>query len=261
MPLSAEAQTIADRAADLLWSAWRAGDVIDGLPDDVRPYDHEAGWAIQQRLGDHAGPGYGWKIAATSAPSQAVIRIGTPLPGRLFDRFRVEDGGTVPFAGLHMRVVEAEFAFRMARDVGPEPTREEVLAAVGGMHLAIEVPNSRFVDFAHAGSSQLMADAACAGWFVLGPEVPGWASTELSTARTALWINGERAAVGRGAEVMGDPRTALVWLAEELAHLGSGLRAGEIVTTGSTTDVPSITEGDRVRADFGALGEVKVSFT
>jgi 2-keto-4-pentenoate hydratase len=260
MPLSAEASTIADRAADLLWSSWQAGDVLDELPDDLRPHDHEAGWAIQQRIGDSAGPGYGWKIAATSAPSQAVIGIGTPLPGRLFDRFRFAPGDTLPFAGLHMRVVEAEFAFRMATDVGPDPTREEVLAAIGAMHLAIEVPDSRFADYSHAGSAQLMADVACAGQFVLGPEVPGWESLELSTTGTALWINGDRAAEGRGAEVMGDPRTALVWLAEELAHLGTGLKAGEIVTTGSTTDVPTISAGDRVRAEFGDLGQVEISF-
>jgi len=261
MPLSAETSTLADHAADLLWSTWQSGDVIDGLPDDLRPHDHETGWAIQQRLGDRAGPGYGWKIAATSAPSQSVIGIGTPLPGRLFDRFRYEPGDTLPFEGLHMRVVEAEFAFRMARDVGPEPTREEVLAAVGGLHLAIEVPDSRFVDYAHAGSSQLMADVACAGQFVLGPEVPGWEQIELSTAGTALWINGVRAAEGRGAEVLGDPRTALVWLAEELVHLGTGLKAGEIVTTGSTTPVPTVSAGDRVRADFGPLGSVEIAFS
>src|SRR5262245_27802886 len=110
MPLSAEASTLADHAADLLWSAWTSGGVIDGLPEERRPHDPDAGWAIQQRIGDRAGAGYGWKIAATSAPSQAVIGIATPLPGRLFDRFRYAPGDTLPFANLHMRVVEAEFA-------------------------------------------------------------------------------------------------------------------------------------------------------
>jgi 2-keto-4-pentenoate hydratase len=76
-----------------------------------------------------------------------------------------------------------------------------------------------------------------------------------------LWINGEQAAVGTGAEVMGDPRTALVWLAEELAHLGTGLGAGEIVTTGSTTPVPVISAGDAVRADFGPHGSVEITFS
>ena len=259
--LSAEALTIADRAADLLWTAWTAGEVIDDLPDDVRPHDHETGWAIQQRIAERAGPGYGWKIAATSAPSQAVIGIGSPLPGRLFDRFRFEPGDTLPFGGLHMRVVEAEFAFRMARDVPAGATREEVLDSVAAMHLAIEVPDSRLRHYAKAGSSPLMADDACAGQFVLGREVDGWRDAELATWLTVLWINGEIAARGSGAEVMGDPRTALVWLADELNALGTTLRAGEIVTTGSTTPVPSISAGDSVRADFGAHGDVGITFT
>ncbi|GAA1870106.1 fumarylacetoacetate hydrolase family protein [Pseudonocardia ailaonensis] len=259
--LSAEALTTADRAADLLWSAWTAGEVIDELPDDVRPDDHEAGWAVQQRIAERAGSAYGWKIAATSAPSQAVIGIGTPLPGRLFDRFRFEPGDTLPSAGLHMRVVEAEFAFRMGRDVPPGASREEVLEAVAAMHLAIEVPDSRILHFAKAGSSQLMADVACAGQFVLGREVDGWREAELSTWPATLWINGEIAARGNGAEVMGDPRTALVWLADELTALGTTLKAGEIITTGSTTPVPPISAGDSVRADFGDHGDVEISFT
>ncbi|SDG09350.1 2-keto-4-pentenoate hydratase [Pseudonocardia oroxyli] len=258
MPLTAE--TLADRAADLLWTAWTTGEVLDGLPEDLHPHDHEAGWAIQRRVVERAGASYGWKIAATSAPSQAVIGIGTPLPGRLFEGGRVASGDRIPFAGLHMRAVEAEYAFRLARDIGPEPTREEVLAAVGGMHLAIEVPDSRLADYAHAGSSLLLADVACAGHLVLGPELSA-VPDDLATIGTALWINGERTAEGDGAVVMGDPRTALVWLAEELVHLGTGLKAGEIVTTGSTTKVPSIQAGDHVRADFGPLGQVDVTFT
>jgi 2-keto-4-pentenoate hydratase len=260
MPLSTQAQTLADRAADLLWSAWTAGEVLDGLPEELHPHDHEAGWAIQQRVAARAGASYGWKIAATSAPSQAVIGIGTPLPGRLFESGRVESGGRIPFAGLHMRAVEAEYAFRLATDIGPDPTREEVLAAIGGVHLAIEVPDSRLADYAHAGSSLLLADVACAGHLVLGPELAA-IPDDLPTIETALSINGERTAEGNGAVVMGDPRTALVWLAEELVHLGAGLKAGEIVTTGSTTKVPSIQAGDHVRADFGPLGSVEVTFT
>jgi 2-keto-4-pentenoate hydratase len=257
MPLSTE--TIADHAADLLWSAWTTGEVLAGLPEELHPHDHEAGWAIQQRVAARAGASYGWKIAATSAPSQAVIGIGTPLPGRLFESSRVSSGASIPFAGLHMRAVEAEYAFRLARDVGPVPTREEVLAAIGGVHLAIEVPDSRLADYAHAGSSLLLADVACAGHLVLGPELP--VPEDLATIETALSINGERAAEGSGIVVMGDPRTALVWLAEELVGLGTGLKAGEIITTGSTTKVPSIQAGDRVQATFGDLGTVEVTFT
>ena len=45
------------------------------------------------------------------------------------------------------------------------------MAAVAALHLGIEIPNSRYLDFTAVGAPQLIADNACADQFVLGPEV------------------------------------------------------------------------------------------
>ncbi|HEX4246218.1 MAG TPA: fumarylacetoacetate hydrolase family protein [Pseudonocardia sp.] len=248
------------QAADTLWAAWTGGYQLAELPDEVRPVDAAAGWAVQRALAELAGPSYGYKIAATSAAGQAHIGVGGPLPGALFDRFRREPGAVLRSARLHMGVVEAEFAFRLASDVPAGATEEQVLAAVGALHLAIEVPDSRFEHFERAGEAQLLADVACAGWFVLGPAVPGWRELDLATAPTRLLVNGAEAATGSGAAVLGDPRTALGWLAGQLERFGTGLRAGDVVTTGTTTAPPAIGAGDAVRAEFGPLGAVELSF-
>lgn len=239
------------RTAETIWAAWTGGQRMPALPDP--PGDAAAGMAAQDALRTLAGDSYGWKIAATSTAGQAHIGVDGPLPGPLFTRFRHEPGDVLPSHDLHMRVVEAEFAFRMGRDVHPG---DDVLDAVDAVALAVELPDSRFTDFAVVGPAQLLADAACASRFVLGPEVPGWRGIDLSTAGTALWINGERAARGTGAAVLGDPRTALAWLAAELPRYGHRLRAGDVVTTGTTTPPPTIGPGDTVRADFGDLGSV-----
>jgi 2-keto-4-pentenoate hydratase len=250
----------AARTAETIWAAWTGGHQLAELPEQIRPVDGPAGWAAQLALGELAGPSYGYKIAATSAAGQTHIGVGGPLPGLLFDRFRREPGAVLPSAGLHMGVVEAEFAFQLAGDVPPGATPEEVLDAVGALHLAIEVPESRFEHFERVGEAQLLADVACAGWFVLGQQVPGWRALDLAASATRLWVNGADAASGSGAAVLGDPRTALVWLAGQLERFGGGLRAGDVVTTGTTTAPPSIGPGDTVRADFGPLGDVEVSF-
>jgi 2-keto-4-pentenoate hydratase len=248
------------RAAETIWAAWTGGHQLTELPERCRPVDAPAGWAVQRALAELAGPSYGYKIAATSAAGQAHIGVGGPLPGALFDRFRREPGAVLPSAGLHMRVVEAEFAFQLAEDVPAGAAPEQVLASVGALHLAIEVPDSRFEHFERAGEAQLLADVACAGWFALGPEVPGWRELDLAGAATRLWVNGAAAAAGTGAAVLGDPRTALVWLAGQLERFGGGLRAGDVVTTGTTTAPPAIRPGDAVRADFGPLGALELSF-
>jgi 2-keto-4-pentenoate hydratase len=249
-----------DRAAELLWAAWSGGELLDELPAEIRPVTPAEGWEIAALVGAQAGAAYGWKIAATSAAGQSHIGVDRPIPGRLYDRFRFGDGDVLPSAGMHMRVVEAEFAFRMAADVPAGASEAEVLGCVAALHLAIEIPDTRFVDAAAVGGPSLTADTACAGRFVLGPEVAGWEAADLAQRPTVVEINGQRAASGSGAAVLGSPVAALTWLAGDLAERGSALRAGEIVTTGTTTVPPAVGPGDEIRADFGSYGEVRLSF-
>lgn len=95
---------------------------------------------------------------------------------------------------------------------------------------------------------------------MLGPQVRDWRFAELPEHPTALLVNGEVAARGSGRAVLGDPVAALHWLVGELAGFGESLRAGDVVTTGTTTVPPSIGPGDAVRADFGDYGSLELSF-
>ena len=71
-------------------------------------------------------------------------------------------------------------------------------------------------------------------------------------------IDGHTVAHGRGANVLGDPRWALAWLAQELCDHGDHLRAGDWVITGTCVTPVPIAPGQHVRCDFGALGAVGV---
>lgn len=252
----------ADGTAGALWQAWTTGERITELPELLRPRTLAEGFAAQLRLAERAGPSYGWKLAATAAAGQAHIGVDAPLPGLLFERFRHRPGDVVPAHDLYMAVAEAEFAFRMGATVQPGASPEALLDAVAALHLAVELPDSRFAAFERAGAAALLADAACASRFVLGPEVPGWRDLDLSMTCTALWVNGAEVARGSGAAVLGDPRTALAWLADALPGYGLRLEAGSVVTTGTTTVPAPIAAGDAVRATFGADGALgEVAFT
>ena len=167
----------------------------------------------------------------------------------------------MPFGHNHMRVAEAEFAFRMGRDLTPRwgPfTVGEALDAAASLHPAIEIPDSRFDDFTVVGAPQLIADNACAHYFVLGDAAPdSWREIDLTrTPCTAKWWE-RPPRDGIGANVLGDPRLALAWLANELSALGITLRAGQVVTTGTCLVPLEIAPGDHVRMDFGVLGHVE----
>lgn len=251
-------------AARTLHEHWQAGTKLAALEPAQRPLNRADGYAIQAAIERcSAGGLFGWKIAATSEAGQKHINVKGPMAGRILAETVIADGGTALMAGNEMRVAEPEFAFRMRIDLPPRQTpysMREVLDAVDTLHPAIEIPDSRFADFIGAGEAQLIADNACAHRFVLGPATTAdWRAMDLIEHRPVLTLRGERF-VGHGRNVLGDPRVALTWLANELRELGIELKAGRVVTTGTCHPPLPIQAGDLCAADFGTLGKVSVGF-
>lgn len=257
-------EALASAAAGEIWRAWRSHQLIDGLPDACRPLSVEDGYQAQRALVALSGSlPVGWKIAATSAAGQAHIGVDGPIAGRLLGGYLYPGGAALPAADLHMAVMEAEFAFNLWEDLAPREadyTVDEVMAAVETLYLAIEVPDSRYRDFTVVGAPQLIADNACTAFFVQGAEAEDWRGIDLAAHPVSVTLNGERVAQGSGANVLGDPRIALTWLANDCVQRGEPLRAGEIITTGTCVTPVSIKPGDYATADFGPLGRVHVRF-
>jgi 2-keto-4-pentenoate hydratase len=248
-------------ASDILWDLWQSGRTAADLPAHLKPATRRDGYGIQQGLDARASkPRWGWKIAATSAAGQKHINVDGPIAGRIPIERVVADGAALPLGGNFMRVCEPEFAFRFGRDLPPraEPySQAEVLAAVESLHLAIELPSSRFTDFTAVGGPSLIADDACAHHVVAGPAVTAdWRAIDLSKhAVVAKLARGfERA--GSGANVLGDPRVALTWLVEELRALGITIRRGESAITGTCMVPVDVQPGDVFSADYGVLGTI-----
>jgi 2-keto-4-pentenoate hydratase len=253
-----------EAASRTLHDHWRAGTKLTALEPPHRPRDRREAYAIQAALENHsAGNLFGWKIAATSEAGQKHINVDGPLAGRILSQTVLPDGGTASMAGNEMRVAEPEFAFRMATDLPPRSSPysvQQILDAIATLHPAIEIPDSRFADFVSAGAAQIIADNACAHLFVLGaPSTANWRSLDLVEEKPVITLRG-REFIGHGKNVLGDPRIALTWLANELSQLGVTLRAGQIVTTGTCHPPLPIQSGDVFEADFGAIGRVSVRF-
>ena len=252
-------------ASAMLWDYWQRGRRMPCLPAEMRPADRNDGYAVQALLERRsASPLYGWKIAATSQAGQAHIGVDGPLAGRLLRERARNSGALLSISNNQMKVAEPEFAFRMARDLPPRGAPysvQEVLAAVDTLHPAIEVPDSRYEDFSRVGAAQLIADDACASLFVLGAAARAdWRSKDLSEHEVTGIVTARLQRDGKGANVLGDPRTALTWLANELSVLGITLAAGQVVTTGTCMVPLPVEAGDLVTADFGQLGSVEVRF-
>ena len=252
-------------AASLIWDSWGAGAAISELPEAIRPASRRDGYAIQSLIARKSRPGViGWKIAATSTAGQQHIGIDGPIAGRLLKEKSFADGVSVSLAGNRMRFAEPEFAFRVGRMLEPRKARygvDEVVAAMDALLPAIEIPDSRLVNFATAGDAQLIADNACGREFVEGvASGADWRSIDLAKHAVHADVGGRYTRDGSGANVLDDPRLALTWLVNELSGLGITLNAGEIVTTGTCMPPLAIEPGDLVTVDFGALGAVSARF-
>src|SRR5665213_2019716 len=243
---------------------WRAGTKFGRLETSQRPRDRAEGYAVQAAIERTSPkPLFGWKIAATSEAGQKHINVEGPMAGRILAETVIPDGGTALMAGNEMRVGEPEFCFRMAKDLPPRASPyavQEVLDAVGTLHPAIEIPDSRFADFVTAGTAQIIADNACAHLFVLGaPTTSNWRALDLVEEKPVITLRGQQF-TGYGKNVLGGPLIALTWLVNELRQLGLTLHADEVVTTGTCHPPLPIQSGDLFEADFGAIGKVSVGF-
>ena len=105
-----------------------------------------------------------------------------------------------------------------------------------------------------------MADNASSGLFVLGGNQVPLADFEPVDAMMTLYVDGEQVSAGSGAQCLGDPLTALGWLAGTAQEFGDPLRAGQIVLSGALGPMVTAVPGHRARAEVSGLGHVEVGF-
>lgn len=247
---------------DALMAA-RGGAALEALPG--KPGDIEAAYAVQAALVARiARPVNGWKIGCTSAMAQRISRVDEPFFGRMFAHTTAASPARLAAADFHHPIVEPEIAFRMARALpasGAPYDEAAVADAVGGMFPAIEMVDSRYAGAWKIDIRETVADNGVHAFFVHGAECADWRAVDRAAVRLNVTVNGAFAADGIGANALGDPMNALVWLANGLARRGLALAAGDLVTTGNICNAPlHPAAGDRTVADFGALGRVEIAF-
>lgn len=251
-----------EAAAALLLEARRAHTPLDALPEACRPRDLLEGYAIQETLVALDGrPVGGWKIGCTSDYAQKLLGVDQPFPGRVFAETILSSPAVVSAKDFIAIGLEPEFAFRLWRDLPPRATaysRLEVESAVSSLHPAFEIVETRYRAWAGVGGPSLVADNGANGALIAGDGVRDWRRFDLAAHKLALSINGQTVAEGTGAAALGHPLEALAWLANDMRLHGPGLKAGEIVTTGTCGGIHFLKARDEAVADYGALGEVSL---
>lgn len=259
MPASAPLDVL----AQMLAAARREGRQIAALDPALVPASAEDAYRVNEGVARELGwAPLGWKIAATTESVRTKLGTDGPIYGRTFRRCRVESPARLSHAELLDPLLECEFFCTLGRDLPAREaawTMDEIVGAVATVHAGIEVAECRFPARALPPLAAILADGSASGRYVYGDAIPDW-RTRLRGLAVRLEVDGREVRRGSGADVMGDPLRPLLWLAEARRRLGDGLRAGEMVSTGSTTGMRPVQSGQRVLARFGDTATVEIDF-
>ena len=226
-------------------------------------YEIQAAWVdLKVRAGD---PQIGWKIGLTSKAMQAALNIDVPDSGVLLKSMVFDNGARVPQGRFIQPRVEAELAFVMARDVAPDASPSEILAATDYVAPSLEILDTRITRIdPQTGRARsvldTIADNAANAGVVMGEARKGLSADDLRWSGAIVSRNGEVEETGLGAGVLGDPLLSMSWLAQRLGAYGQGIKAGQVVLSGSFIRPVEAPAGSDVTADFGPLGLVAIGF-
>ncbi|MBK3522726.1 MULTISPECIES: 2-keto-4-pentenoate hydratase [Streptomyces] len=250
-------------AADRLLEAAATRVPCAPVRDLIGTGDTGAAYAVQQRVTavrlERGARVVGHKIGLTSSAVQRQLGVDQPDFGVLLDDMAYADGDTVPYASVLQPRVEAEVAFVLGEDLAVGPLDlARVRAAVDHAVAALEICGSRIEGW-DITLSDTVADNASAGAFVLGRERRGLTEFEPRTAVMEMSVDGRTVSEGTGADCLGDPLAAVLWLARTARDLGDPLRAGHVVLSGALGPMSPLAPGAQVTATIGGLGTVTTS--
>ena len=203
----------------------------------------------------------GKKIGLTSKAVQTMLGVNQPDFGYLTDAMVFSSGAVMPISDrLIQPKAEGEIAFILKKDLmGPGITNADVLAATECVIPCFEVVDSRIQDW-KIKIQDTVADNASCGLFILGDQAVSPRQVDLVTCGMVVEKNGQQISTGAGAAALGSPVNCVAWLANTLGHFGIGLKAGEVILSGSLVPLEPVKAGDFMRVDIGGIGSASVRF-
>ena len=240
------------KAASLLIAARRTRTPLERLPEDCRPATLDEALRIQAAtVAQMRERIAGWKVGSVI---EGGLSYGVLLASRI-----VRSGGKVEARDAPLLGMEAEIGFRFLRDAPPRAAAysyAEVAERVVAFP-AIEIVATRYRDYQGTPLIERTADCMSNGAYVVGGDQPDWRSFELANIPVTLAFGDQVIVQRKGGHPAGDPLKPAVDLVNEL-RTSTGVRAGQMMTTGTYTGLNFATPGRRIRVAFERFGAVEV---
>jgi 2-keto-4-pentenoate hydratase len=240
------------KAAALLVAARRTRQPLLRLPEGWRPMTLEEALRIQAatvaQLGERVA---GWKVGGVIDGGQSY---GVLLASRI-----VRSGDRVDARDMPLLGMEAEIGFRFLRDAPPRAdaySYAEVAERVVAFP-ALEIVATRYRDYKATPLIERTADCMSNGAYVVGDDRPDWRSFDLTNIAVTLSFADEVIVHRKGGHPAGDPLKPAVDLVNALRS-GAGVLAGQLMTTGTYTELNFALPGQRIQAGFERFGVAEV---
>ena len=249
---------------DELYQALVERKAVDPLTDREPSITIEDAYQIQlrmiQRRVDAGEAVVGKKIGVTSKIVMQMLKVDQPDFGQMTSGMVFSEGEAIRADSMIAPKAEAEVAFVLKSDLtGPGVTAADVLRATDFVVPCFEIVDSRIKDW-KIKIQDTVADNASCGVLALGGVRKSPRQLDLALAGMVLEKNGDIVSTSTGAAVQGSPVNAVAWLANTLGRLGIGLKAGEVILSGSQSPLIPVTAGDSLYCSVGGLGGTSVRF-
>ena len=238
--------------------AARSGETLTMLTADHPELDIDTAYLIQRRSvarrlerGERL---VGMKMGLTSTAKMQQMGVHDPIYGHLTDGMILPLGGKLSLTGLVHPRVEPEVAFTLSSDLSGPVTLEQAQAAIGAVHTAVEVIDSRYTDFKFT-LIDVVADNTSACRYVLSEGVPV-GDLDLGDLAIELRIGVRERLQGSSRAILDHPLNSLARLAAMLDQHGEGLSAGQTVLAGAATAAVYVEAGDHVEVTVEGLPSV-----
>lgn len=202
----------------------------------------------------------GVKLGFTSLAKARQMGVDDVIIGTITDEMRAEDGGRFDrSACIHPRI-EPEVAYLLGADLDDDTNLSDeraLLSVVAGIAPALEIIDSRYLDFRFS-LEDVVADNTSAAGFVIGPWIDPTLAADIGNRGVRLEIDGRIAETGSTAAVLGHPHRAIAAARRLASAHGFALRAGMVLLAGAATAAVPLPRHGVVEASIAGLGRVAV---
>jgi 2-keto-4-pentenoate hydratase len=253
--------------ADALFMQHRDKQRFRPLASEQRSDDLDAAYRIQEFLQERfVAEGYGeiagYKVALTSVAMQEFVGVDQPLAGAIFANSVHTSPVALDLKAFQHLGIECEIAVRLSSNLPGRVGGHDagsVGPSIGAVMPAFELIEDRNADYDAIDAFSLVADNSWNGGIVLGAATDNWQALDLLSLPGTLQMNGKEIGSGKGADALGNPLSAVAWLADLQADRGHILKRGMIVMTGSIVPTHFPAPGESLVFSLGDLGTVDLS--